>query len=162
MTARRYLEPFQWEIRSAEPDEIPQIELTGCLDETARLDELDSEITGPVCFVTANLQRVNSMGLGKMFRFMQRIADRGPHRMAQCSPSFVRALNMLPVMARFCRVDSVMTAFICPECEHEGSFEVATPNADIELPQPTCPECRASMELDESPGSYFRFARFRK
>ena len=103
------------------------------------------------------------MGAGKAVQVhAEHLPGRGPHRLIRGSPSFVRAVNMLPVLARFCQVDSVMAGFVCTQCEHEHQVEVPSHSVRVELPEPACPECGASMNIDENLETYFRFMRFRK
>ena len=162
MKANRYSQPFEWEICNSGPDLPPEIALRGVLDESANLDDLADHIAGPVCFVAEGISRVNSMGAGKLFRLMQRIASKGPHRVVRGSPSFVRAVNMLPVLARFCQVDSVMAGFICVQCDNEHCIEVVSRTVRIELPEPACSRCGTVMKLDENMETYFRFMRLRR
>ena len=102
------------------------------------------------------------MGSGKWFRLLRSISDRGPHRIVKCAPSVVRALNMLPILAQLCHVDSIMAGFTCSDCEHERRVELSSLGPEIQFPELACTECDGSMQLDENPSSYFRFMTFRK
>ncbi|MCG8423112.1 MAG: hypothetical protein MJE77_34855 [Proteobacteria bacterium] len=161
MVLRRYSKPFRWHLGSVEPGQPLDIELYGCLDESADFDPLVAEIAGPARLDACGLERVNSLGAGKWFRFMQAINHRGPHCVVKCSPALVRVLGMLPALVRLVRVDSVMAAFVCLQCESERSLEVSLHSEKLDLPQPRCSQCGSGMRFDENPDSYFRFLRFR-
>ncbi|MEM9490322.1 MAG: hypothetical protein AAGC55_14345 [Myxococcota bacterium] len=162
MKPKPFSSPFRWKLHPAASGQLPRVEVAGFIDESANVAEIEAAITGPVCFVLEEVERINSLGANKWFRLFQSIADRGPHRCVRCSPAVVRLLNMLPILPRLAAVDSVIGTFVCPQCERESKVEIATDCTSVQVPEPCCPDCRAAMEFDELPQRYFRFAQQRK
>jgi eukaryotic-like serine/threonine-protein kinase len=79
-----------------------------------------------------------------------------------CQPWFVDQLNMVLNFGGTAKILSVIAPYVCPACHAEAALpiDVLAERVNLargEVPHRKCQKCEASLELDETPESYFSF-----
>lgn len=140
-----------------------QIHLEGDMDENANLFELLDAVSGVVWIDLGGVRRINSAGVRDWVNFIREVHDRADEvTLSRCSPAIVMQMNMISNFRGKARVASIFAPLVCPECDREDDVLVSLTPEQLEIlpdgiPERTCPDCGAAMELDDIPERYFAF-----
>jgi hypothetical protein len=108
-------------------------------------------ITAPVVTFDASLvDRINSLGIRDMTRFLQELAQRHKLRFVECSPVFFEYLSLMAPAAETGYVESFQLEYQCDKCR-----KVATASVSREavlkaaaFPSLKCPGCGAVLRSE--------------
>ncbi len=150
---------LEWQKHTADDGRV-QVRLTGDLTEKVDLKELTIDAAS-VLFIVDGVRHINSQGVKRFFEFIKDLSERTKIEAVRCSPSFVHQLNMLPELAEYINVSSVIAPMECTECVAEADTLIAvTGNGEVpSLGQRACEVCGGEMELAELEERYFAFAK---
>ncbi|RYZ80296.1 MAG: hypothetical protein EOP04_26150 [Proteobacteria bacterium] len=139
------------------------VEISGEIDEYADFSGL-SRSMGQILYVDfARVTRLNSSGLKLWLQSITK--NKIQLVLRECSVAVVEQFFMIPqFMGKNGVVESFYASYSCVSCEHEEqmryqigqNIDLRSPQIGSELKDP-CPECGASMELDQSQDMYLSF-----
>lgn len=140
------------------------LELSGAIDETARLTELVSRISdGRLVLDLEGITFINSLGVRDWIRMQQAFAEcRFRVELRAVSEPLVQQLNMIAAMRGNARVLSFFAPYACDTCGREESLLVdaiahAASLAHMKAPPQTCGECGSVMVFNDFPERYLAF-----
>jgi hypothetical protein len=110
-------------------------------------------------FNLSRVRYINSEGSRRLLQFLDGL--HGVELIGElASPAVVELMNMVPVLAKKIRIESVIVPIECPECMHESDIRVRIPSGGGIPPMelPPCDDCGATTELAVLEDRYFAFA----
>jgi anti-anti-sigma regulatory factor len=142
----------------------PVFRIDGVFDETAVLNDLAAQLTGPAVLDLSNVRRMSSAGTRNWLNLIRRVKARQLVLRA-CSRAMVEQMNMLLDFTGGAKVESIIVPYQCPTCESTNNVlvHVAALRAQLtqgQLKRQVCPTCQIAMDLTEDADSYFLFLRY--
>lgn len=131
------------------------ISISGTIQETSVFDIPDPR--GRRVIVDPHeVERINSMGVRAWIGFMTSLIERSPEVVVRrLPPVLVSQASMITSFLAGARVESFMSPWYCPNCEHtleqQHAFTDPVPEALA------CPKCQSPMELDDDREAYMAF-----
>lgn len=141
------------------------IRLEGDIDENAGLMDMEAVLSGEVRLDLGGVRRINSAGVREWVQFIRRACELTTRTtLCKCSPAIVMQMNMIANFRGAAEVESIYAPFVCPRCDLERDVFVPVTAALVaghsgDVPELTCEECGALLELDDISERYFAFLR---
>lgn len=137
---------LRWKTRSRGADET-YVVIEGDLTEMESLVGLKVK-TPRVVLNLSRVRYINSEGSRRLLNLFRDLAEEGEVTAELCSPVVVELFNMVPLMASYVSVHSVIIPTECLECMNESDIRVKLPEngAAPEVTCPACPSCGGDME----------------
>jgi anti-anti-sigma regulatory factor len=137
-----------------QPDSI-SIVLAGSVNEESVLEPPDPR--GRRVLIDAQgVQQINSMGVRAWMGMMDRLsAGASEVVVVRLPPVLVTQASMISNFLGRARIESFLSPWFCPSCEH--TLEQLHGFTDALPESITCPKCSAAMELDWAPEQYLAF-----
>ena len=142
------------------------IELSGAIDENARLTELvPASRGGHLVLDLAGVTFINSLGVRDWIRMQQGLTERGVQvTLRAVAEPLVQQLNMIIAARGTAQVASFFAPYACDGCGREDTLLVdavahAASLARLEAPPQHCPECGGTMAFNDFPERYLSFLR---
>lgn len=138
-----------------------RLSFRGKIDERADFSPL-ADLSGPLIFDLAAVERVNSAGLARWVEAMRALIERGGElTFSRCSPTVVYQLNLTSVFERAAAVESVYAPYICEASGVERTYLLQIDQLEGGK-APVYEESDGVFELDDLPERYFAFLRWAK
>ena len=137
---------LRWKMRPRGADET-YVVIEGDLTEMESLVGLEVH-TMHVVLNLARIRYINSEGSRRLLQLFRELAEGRVVTAELCSPVVVHTFNMVPLLASYVQILSVIIPTECVECEHEADVRLRLPEAG-QLPEikcPPCPMCNGVME----------------
>jgi hypothetical protein len=144
-------------------DKLDRVVFSGPLNENLgnNLANLHREVGKVVTFVLKDIDYINSIGIRCWLEFLRNFEEGRTLVYEECAPDVISQINMMPLIAGKAKVVSFYGTMACSECdeEHVKLFKTADGRAKLAEQAKTqnCPKCKATMELEEDPESFFNF-----
>ena len=137
---------LRWKTRSRGADET-YVVIEGELTEMESLVGLEVD-TARVVLNLARVRYINSEGSRRLLGLFRDLAEHGEVTAELCSPVVVELFNMVPLMASYVQVISVIIPTECEECTFESDVRMRLPgNGEVPtISCPPCPQCGGVME----------------
>jgi len=148
---------LRWKTRPRGADET-YVVIEGELTEMESLVGLEVD-TARVVLNLARVRYINSEGSRRLLNLFRELAEQGEVTAELCSPVVVELFNMVPLLASYVRVQSVVIPTECVECMHESDVRMRLPESGG-LPETECapcPKCGGAMEPSVSIERYLAF-----
>jgi hypothetical protein len=141
-------------------DEKGRLALSGVIDESADLGFIAS-LSGHTRFNMREVRRVNSYGVRAWIEAVRRLPPDATLELEECPPQVIDQINMVAGFVGRGTVTSFYAPMLCERCGHERDqlFTVAELRAGGKLPPVACPQCGATMVVDDLEEQYLLFAR---
>lgn len=123
------------------------------------LDRLDPRSTLQVDL--RGIEQINSCGVREWLGFVRALDGRAARfDLVDCSPAFVRQLNMIANFKGRGEVRSFIAPYFCEACNKETEQQVELPEGGERPAVPDtvpCPSCGEDAEFDDLPAIYLAF-----
>jgi len=129
---------LRWKTRPRGADET-YVVIEGDLTEMESLVGLKVDTTSVVLNL-ARVRYINSEGSRRLLYLFRDLAATAEVTAELCSPVVVEFFNMVPLLASYVRVISVIIPIECVECGHETDVRIRLPESGL-LPEVQCPRC---------------------
>lgn len=141
-------------------DEKGRLALSGVIDEAADLGFFPA-LSGHTRISMREVRRVNSFGVRAWIEALRRLPPGATLELEECPPSVVDQINMVAGFVGRATVTSFYAPMLCERCGHERDqlFTVAEYRSAGRLPAVGCPQCGATMAVDDLEEQYLLFAR---
>ena len=132
--------------------------ISGIIDEGAEFESF-AGFSGDVEIDLADVRRINSFGVRLWIEAMRKIPEGAQVAVVRCAPPMVEQMNMIHNFFGKARLRSFYAPMICPECEEQKNelCEASACRSSGGLPEVTCPDCDATMEVDDIEDQYLFF-----
>ena len=126
------------------------------------LSQLLPSIESDVVINLAHVNYINSCGVRGWINFMRELDTGRRIVLEECTPEIVMQINMIPSFKGKAEIRSVYASYFCDACGHETNvlFEKnknMPTSPETQLPMVICPNCRATMEMQELEEDFFAF-----
>jgi hypothetical protein len=138
--------------------------LVGDINEysVAKLGEVESQIADECTFHLAGISSITSSGVLPWMKFMKSLASNHKITFAECSPTFVDQMNMIPSFHHKANIVSVYRHYSCDGCGikdqllmKKGEHFDKTGSLNKSVP---CPKCGGRLHYPDFDEDYFIFA----
>ena len=132
------------------------VNLIGVIDEDAKFDEISGQ-SGTIVINFKEISGINSCGVRNWVNFIKTLSGQEVHY-ANCPPTVVKQMNMIPSFVAHAKVDSVFVPYVCDNCDNEKLELVSVDKFGSVQEVMKCEKCgQEELELDGHPQQYFAF-----
>lgn len=135
------------------------IRLSGVIDEHFDRQQIVEGRQGVVVLDLDGVRRITSFGIREWVTAMREA--QAAVFFVRCRPAIVSQFNMVANFAGRGQLVSLYAPYRCPSCERELEVLIdrrRQSGAALSASEVHCPDCRAEMELDDIPETFFSYA----